>query len=97
MVNCSAQHQFTTVPNSYRGESVSRARETKVTLPCSQDQKAELEQRAQEQGLSIANYLRSLLGWPLEQQGSRKDLIAKPTSSPAEQSDAPDGGASGHV
>ena len=53
---------------------MSRTRETKVTLPCSQDQKTELERRAREQGLSIANYLRSMLDWPLEQQGSRKDL-----------------------
>ena len=53
---------------------MSRARETKVTIPCSREQKAELEQRAREQRLSVANYLRLLLGWPMEQQGRRKDL-----------------------
>ncbi len=57
-----------------RGKAVSRARETKISLPCSQDQKQELARRAQEQELSVTNYLRSLLGWPLERQGSRKDL-----------------------
>lgn len=54
---------------------MTRARETKITLPCSQIQKTELEQRAKEQQLSVSNYLRSLLGWPLEQQGHRKDLL----------------------
>lgn len=56
---------------------MARVRETKVTLPCSREQKLALEQRAKQQGLNVANYLRSLLGWPLEQHGYRKDL---PTS-----------------
>jgi hypothetical protein len=51
-----------------------RTRETKITLPCSRQQKAAIEALAREHGLSLANYLRSLLGWPLEQHGSRKDL-----------------------
>ena len=50
-------------------------RDAKVTLPCSAAQKAMLELAASERGLSIANYLRAILGWPLEQQGKRKDLI----------------------
>jgi len=61
-----------------------RVRETKLTLPCSQSQKKEVEQRAEREGLSITNYLRSLLGWPMEQQGNRKDLMtASPDSSGA--------------
>lgn len=53
---------------------MSRARETKISIPCSNAQKAEVERRSQQQGLSTANYLRKLLGWPLEQHGRRKDL-----------------------
>lgn len=56
---------------------MSRARDTKVTLPCSWEQKAELEQMASASGLNVANYLRKLLGWSLERHGSRKDLISK--------------------
>ncbi len=41
-------------------------------------QKANLEARAQVAGLTVPNYLRSLLGWPLEQQGTRKDLAVAP-------------------
>jgi membrane-bound lytic murein transglycosylase B len=40
----------------------------------SEDQRADLEKKAHDAGLSILNYLRSLLGWALEQQGARKDL-----------------------
>ncbi|MEW6208024.1 MAG: hypothetical protein AB1631_06640 [Acidobacteriota bacterium] len=43
----------------------------------SEEQKADLEKRASRSGLSVPNYLRSLLGWPLERQGARKDLITK--------------------
>jgi hypothetical protein len=53
---------------------MARTRETKVTFYMSKEQKAELEKKAQDAGLSVLNYLRSLLGWPLEQQGARKDL-----------------------
>lgn len=55
---------------------MARTRETKVTLPCTYEQKAELELRAREKGLTIANYLRQLIGWPLEHQGTRKDLLS---------------------
>lgn len=63
----------TTVPDS-RQQGLLRTREAKVTLPCSVAQKAELTDRATAAGLSIANYLRSLIGWPLEEHGFRKDL-----------------------
>lgn len=53
---------------------MSRIRETKITLPCSREQKQELEHKAKALGMSVANYLRSVLGFPLEQQGHRKDL-----------------------
>lgn len=43
----------------------------------SEEQKADLEKRASRSGLTVPNYLRSLLGWPLEQQGARKDLVTK--------------------
>lgn len=52
-------------------------RETKVTLPCSNEQKKDLEDRAAAAGLSVANYLRQRLDWPLEKQGERKDLTKK--------------------
>lgn len=65
----------TTVPNSRQSPSV-RARDAKVTLPCTREQKDELSQRAMVAGLSMANYLRSLLHWPLEEHGARKDLTA---------------------
>ena len=54
-----------------------RARESKITLPCSHEQQDELKDRARRRGLNVANYLWSLLGWPLEQQGQRKDLSPK--------------------
>ncbi len=53
---------------------MARTRETKITFYMSKEQKAELEKKAQDSGLTVLNYLRSLLGWPLEQQGARKDL-----------------------
>jgi hypothetical protein len=55
---------------------MSRIRETKITLYMSEEQKADLRMRARAAGLTVPNYLRSLLGWPLEQQGTRKDLAA---------------------
>ena len=58
---------------------MSRIRETKITLPCSREQKQELEHKAKAQGMSVANYLRSVLGFPLEQQGRRKDLSESTT------------------
>ena len=64
-----------TVPNSRQDASV-RARDAKVTLPCTREQKRELSQRATVAGLSVANYLRSLLHWPLEEHGARKDLTS---------------------
>ena len=63
----------TTVPNSSQAKN-SRTRHTKVTLPCSHEQKAEISARARQAGLSVSNFLRSILGWPLEEQGARKDL-----------------------
>lgn len=59
-----------------------RIRETKITFYMSKEQKANLEARARAAGLTAPNYLRSLLGWPLEQQGSRKDLAASKRRSP---------------
>jgi len=55
---------------------MSRIRDTRITFYLSDEQKIELEQRAENAGLSAQNYLRSLLGWPAEKQGSRKDLAA---------------------
>ena len=55
-----------------------RIRETKITFYMSEEQKADLQAKAQAAGLTVPNYLRSLLGWPLEQQGTRKDLAAAP-------------------
>lgn len=69
----------TTVPNSGQ-EARSRTRHAKVTLPCSHEQKAEITLRARQAGLSVSNLLRSLLGWPLEEQGARKDLSGKVAS-----------------
>jgi len=54
---------------------MSRIRDTRIAFYLSDEQKIELEQRAENAGLSVQNYLRSLLGWPAEQQGSRKDLV----------------------
>lgn len=62
-----------TVPNSSQAPKP-RARDAKVTLPCTLDQKEELTQKATTAGLSVSNYLRSILHWPLEEQGARKDL-----------------------
>ena len=67
---------------------MSRVREAKITIPCSIDQKAEVERKSQEQGLSTANYLRKLLGWPLEQQGERKDLAMRERQSSKHMTDA---------
>lgn len=53
---------------------MSRIRDTRITFYLSDEQKIELEQRAENAGLSVQNYLRSLLGWPAEKQGYRKDL-----------------------
>jgi hypothetical protein len=66
--NCDAQCQ---------GDNMTKIRETRITLHMSEAQKAELAERARQAGLSMPNYLRSLLGWPLEQQGTRKDLAIK--------------------
>lgn len=63
----------TTVPNSAQHPSP-RMREAKVTLPCTAAQKRDLTLRAGESGLSVANYLRQMLGWELEAHGARKDL-----------------------
>lgn len=49
-------------------------REKLLCLHCTQEQKAEVESRAAAAGLTVSNYLRSLLGWPQEKQGQRKDL-----------------------
>ena len=65
---------------------MARTRETKITFYMSEEQKAELEKKAQEAGLTVLNYLRSLLGWPLEQQGTRKDLSSKSQSHSNKQS-----------
>ncbi|MES2357429.1 MAG: hypothetical protein V4529_03715 [Gemmatimonadota bacterium] len=65
--------KFITVPNSSQGINP-RMRDAKVTLPCTSEQKRELTRRATEAGLSVANFLRSLLQWPLEEHGARKDL-----------------------
>jgi hypothetical protein len=53
---------------------MTRIRENKITFYMSAEQKIELEARAKRAGLTVPNYLRSLLGWPIEQQGARKDL-----------------------
>jgi len=55
-----------------------RIRETKITFYMTKEQKASLLARARAAGLTVPNYLRSLLGWPLEQQGMRKDLALAP-------------------
>jgi hypothetical protein len=52
-----------------------RVRDSKVILYLTEEQKTDLDARAQASGLSVPNYLRSLLGWPLERQGARKDLM----------------------
>jgi hypothetical protein len=51
-----------------------KVREARITFYMSKGQKTELEERARQAGLTVQNYLRLLLGWPLEQQGARKDL-----------------------
>lgn len=53
---------------------MARIREARFTFYLSEEQKIELSVRARQAGLTVPNYLRSLLGWPLEQQGTRKDL-----------------------
>jgi hypothetical protein len=53
---------------------MARIRENKITFYLSAEQKIEIEARAEHAGLTVPNYLRSLLGWPIEQQGARKDL-----------------------
>lgn len=55
---------------------MTRVRETKLTFYLSEDQKAELDERARRAGMTVQNYLRSLLGWPIERQGTRKDLAS---------------------
>ncbi len=60
---------------------MARIREAKITFYMSEEQKVELNERARRTGLTIPNYLRSLLGWPLEQQGARKDLVSAPRKS----------------
>jgi len=62
-----------TVPNSSQAAR-RRTRDAKVTLPCTVDQKEELTQKATAAGLSVSNFLRLLLHWPLEEHGARKDL-----------------------
>ena len=57
-----------------------RVHDTKVILYLTEEQKTDLDERARQAGLTVPNYLRSLLGWPLEKQGARKDLI--PTGGP---------------
>ena len=52
-----------------------KVREARITFYMSEGQKTELEERARQAGLTVQNYLRLLLGWPLEQQGARKDLL----------------------
>jgi len=71
---------------------MARTRETKITFYMSKEQKAELEKKAQEAGLTVLNYLRSLLGWPLEQQGARKDLSRELLSHSNKQNKNKDGG-----
>jgi len=64
---------------------MARIRETKITFYLSVEQRVELDARAKQAGLSVQNYLRSMLGWPVEQQGARKDLAErKITQSPDE-------------
>jgi hypothetical protein len=53
---------------------MTRVRETKLTFYLSEEQKAELDERARRAGMTVPNYLRTLLGWSLERQGARKDL-----------------------
>jgi hypothetical protein len=53
---------------------MTKIREARLTFHMSLEQKAELQLRASQTGLSVPNYLRSLLGWPPERQGTRKDL-----------------------
>ncbi len=53
---------------------MARVRGNQICVSCSEEQKAEVERKADEAGLSVSNYLRRFLGWPLEQQGKRKDL-----------------------
>ncbi len=57
---------------------MTRAREAKITFYMSEEQKSDLEKRAGAEGMTVSNYLRSLLRWPLEQQGARKDLMEAP-------------------
>ncbi len=54
---------------------MTRVRETRLTFYLSEEQKTELDERARRAGITVPNYLRSLLGWPLERQGARKDLM----------------------
>ena len=61
---------------------MSRIRETKFTFYLSEEQKADLYDRARKAGLTVPNYLRSLLGWPPEKQGERKDIRENSTKSP---------------
>ena len=55
-------------------------RENKITLNCSNEQKADAERRAAEVGLSVQNFIRQFLGWEVEQHGRRKDLLGKDTA-----------------
>lgn len=52
-----------------------RVRDTKVILYLTEEQRCDLAERARQAGLSVPNYLRSLLGWPNERPGNRKDLM----------------------
>lgn len=53
-----------------------------VTLNLSIEQYEELLKRAEEKELTIANYLRELIGFPIEQHGKRKDLAEKEKATP---------------
>lgn len=59
---------------------MSRTSETYFKVYCSVEQKEELKRRANAEDLSLPNFVRQRLEIPLEQQGNRKDLLAKDTA-----------------
>jgi hypothetical protein len=55
-----------------------------VALHLTLEQYDDLKHRADEAGLTPANFLRQLLGYPLERSGERKDLAVKQQPAPAQ-------------
>jgi hypothetical protein len=46
----------------------------RIGIDCTDAQHAQIKRLAAKQNQTIVNYIRAFLGWPLLQQGERKDL-----------------------